>query len=265
MTKRGKVLRDTTSGPGLLMIEGQQYHFSLDGVWASEATPKPGQVVDVELDSRGKLNAITVVSESQLAKELAEAATATTGQRASAHLAGIYMPTLAAGGLLAAAWFLLTAVSIQSPFPGRLEFTFWEILGFLNTGNLREMLDGRGMRGAGLYGWLALIALAGPLLPHFWKDKRALLGGILPLVFMAIVGIVVHAALDNTIGGSSDGATAEASKHAREAAFKAISLGLGTYLSIIASLYFALMSAKSFLITKARSTERFESPQQKAA
>src|ERR1700730_8719823 len=82
MKKRGKVLRDPRTGPGLsgpdrtlpglLMIEGRQYWFSLEGVWKSEIPPKPGLAVDVKLDRAGQILAIAVVSESQLAKEQAE-------------------------------------------------------------------------------------------------------------------------------------------------------------------------------------------------
>lgn len=70
--KRGKILRDPRAGPGLLMIEGRQYWFSMEGVWKSEVPPKPGLAVDVKLDRAGQILAITAVSESQLAKEQAE-------------------------------------------------------------------------------------------------------------------------------------------------------------------------------------------------
>ena len=76
MTKRGKVLRDANAGPGLLMVEGQQYPFTLEGVWKSEVPPKPGLVVEVDFDSTGQVTGITAVPESQLAKEQAEAAMA---------------------------------------------------------------------------------------------------------------------------------------------------------------------------------------------
>ena len=82
MKKRGKVLRDPRTGPGLtgphrmlpglLMIEGRQYWFCLDGVWKSEIPPKPGLTVDVKLDHVGRILAITAVSDSQLAEEQAE-------------------------------------------------------------------------------------------------------------------------------------------------------------------------------------------------
>jgi hypothetical protein len=72
MKKRGKVLRDPRTGPGLLMIEGRQYWFRLEGVWKSEVPPKPGLAVDVKFDNAGQILVITAVSESQLAEEQAE-------------------------------------------------------------------------------------------------------------------------------------------------------------------------------------------------
>src|SRR6266481_8693844 len=67
MKKRGKVLRDPHTGPGLLMIEGRQYWFCLEGVWKSQMPPTPGLAVDVKLDHARQIIAITAVSESQLA------------------------------------------------------------------------------------------------------------------------------------------------------------------------------------------------------
>jgi len=264
MTKRGRVLRDTTSGPGLLMIEGQQYRFSLEGVWKSETPPKPGLVVDVELDALGKVRAIAVVPESQLAREQAEAAGGLALQKGenlgSSRLAKIGMPSLAAAGLLAAAWFFLTAASIQFPFPGRLEFTFWQILGFLNAGNVPELLDRSSGPSTGLYGLAAMVALAGPFIHYFWKDKRALLGGLLPLVFMIVVAIAVRSSIHGALGDGN----ADVGKQIH-GTMKAVSLGLGTYLSILASLYFAFTSAKGFLVAKASEGEELDAPQRKAA
>ena len=102
LTKRGKVLRDTTLGQGLLIVEGQQCPFSREGEWKSESAPKPGQVVDVELDSRGKVRAITVVPDAQLARE--QAATAVSSRTKHHDLAfslveRIGLPSLAAAGL----------------------------------------------------------------------------------------------------------------------------------------------------------------------
>jgi hypothetical protein len=70
--KRGKVLRNPRSGPGLLIIEGQQHRFFHNHAWKSEVPPKPGVAVDVMLDHEGQVLAITAVSDSQLAKERAQ-------------------------------------------------------------------------------------------------------------------------------------------------------------------------------------------------
>jgi hypothetical protein len=80
MRKRGKVLRDPYAGPGLLMIEGRQYPFLLT-VWKSEGPPKPGLAVDVDFAENGQILAISMVSESQIAKERCAAAGQKKGWR----------------------------------------------------------------------------------------------------------------------------------------------------------------------------------------
>ena len=81
MAKRGKVLRDPNAGPGLMIVEGQQHPFFLEGFWQSEVPPKPGLAVEVDFDSQGKVSRITVVPEAQLAKEQAEMAPAAAKKR----------------------------------------------------------------------------------------------------------------------------------------------------------------------------------------
>jgi hypothetical protein len=56
--KRGKVLREPGAGPGLMMVEGQQFPFSLTDLWQSPQPPKIGMSVDAEFDRDGKLVAI---------------------------------------------------------------------------------------------------------------------------------------------------------------------------------------------------------------
>ena len=84
MRKRGKVLRDPFAGPGLLMVEGRQYPFSLEPMWKSDGPPKPGLLVDIEFGKNGQIVAISVVPETELAKEKAAAAGA--GGRGGATL-----------------------------------------------------------------------------------------------------------------------------------------------------------------------------------
>ena len=60
--KQGKVLRDTSVGPGLLIVEGQQYHFSLADLWRSDLPPKVGMVVEAEFNRNGQLIAIRALT-----------------------------------------------------------------------------------------------------------------------------------------------------------------------------------------------------------
>jgi hypothetical protein len=262
MTKRGKVLREPTSGPGLLMMEGQQYRFPWD-VWRSVAPPKAGLVVDVELDAQGGVQAVTVVPDSQLTKEQAEASMVLARPKdrnmpsSLITITRIGLIRLAAAGLLCTAWFFLTDVSVQVPFPGRLEFTFWQMLGFLQPSNVPELLDGHGSPGAGLYGLVAIAALAGPFLHHFWKDKRAFMGGLLPLAVMIVVGVAVRTRLQSALGAGNEGNYAETSK--------TVSLGLGAYLSILVGLYFAFIAAQGFLAATRGARHQIDSPRRKAA
>src|SRR5215469_7914471 len=65
MRVRGKVLREPGAAPGLLMIDGQQFRFWLDGVWHSDLRPKPGLAVNVELNRELQVIGITVIPEAQ--------------------------------------------------------------------------------------------------------------------------------------------------------------------------------------------------------
>jgi hypothetical protein len=265
MKKRGKVLRDV--GPGLLMVEGQQYPFWLEGIWKSDVPPKPGMVVDVEFDKEGKIISIYAVPESQLAKEQAEAAMAVAREKGAALASGMVakfgLPSLVAAGLLIIGWFFLSTVTVQLPFMGKLEFTFWHILGYLNVNNGLQLLERNRHPSAGFYGFLALVALVGPFVHHFWKDKRAALGGTAPLLFMVIVGLMIRSSIQSAFSGGSD--PAGVARQMQEEAMKAVSLGFGAYISVLVSLYFAAVGTKRFLATKGAETLQFEKSQRAAA
>ena len=114
MTRRGKVLRDTASGPGLLMVGGQQYPFTLEGVWRSEMPPRPGMVVDVDMEPAGQVTAVYAVPESQLAKEQAEAAMSAAKEKGAEVAAGLVakfgIPHLVAAVALVLGWIYFATV-----------------------------------------------------------------------------------------------------------------------------------------------------------
>lgn len=258
MIKRGKVLRDGSAGLGLLAVDGQHYQFSMEGVWRSNVPATAGMTVDVEFNSDAAIVGITQVADPQIAKEQAEAVVKVAREKGSvvvsAAVARFGLPLLIATGLMLLSWLFLGAVSVQSLF-GKLSFTFWQVLGFLNADSpLEGAMSGRGGASAGFYGFLALLSLAGPYVPYFWKDKRAGLAGVLPLAFMLAVGIMLRSNVHTAMGGTLDGALGDMQRQAQQEMMSAVSLGFGAYLALLVSLYLAAMGAKQFLVARASET-----------
>jgi hypothetical protein len=255
MTTRGKILRDTSAGNGLMVAGGQQYSFTLDGAWRSEVPPAVGMTVEAEMNESGQVTSLRLVSDSQLTREQAQAAlTAAKGKGAqifSGIVARVGAPNLVALLILLIGWFLLSAVSIQSPV-GSTSFTFWQLLGFLNAKNAIDVMmqAGTGKPSTGIYGLLGFVCLVGPWVRYFWKDKRALLGGVLPLLFMLIVWLIARSSMNSALGvGAASGVDPNdpmVQEMTKEIS-KAISIGFGIYLSALACLYFGGIAVKDFL------------------
>lgn len=235
MTKRGKVLRDPHAGPGLVMAEGRQYLFVLEGIWKSDAPPRPGMLVDLDLDEGGQARAIYVVSEWQLAQEQAQAGGGQASRKrppAFSFASPFGIALLLGTAILAVAWWFLPAFTVQSRLFGRLEFTFWQGLAFLDSQPAFEGLGQRGSSGAGIYASAAMMALAGPFLFFFWKDRLAILAGLLPLLFTATAGAAVYSAMVRTTGTGL-----------------LPTPGLGIYLAALAGVYLALLAVRQFAVS----------------
>lgn len=236
MAKRGRIVRDPTTGPGLMMVQGRQHVFGLDGVWKSDALPRPGVVVDVEFDDAGAVSAVTAVPEARLAREQLEAALALArsgGAYLGAGLVGrLGLLQLAALGLLVISWFWLGVLDVDATLPGHWQATFWHIVGALDAGRSLDVPGNGSAPTFGLYRLVALVCLAGPLLACLWHNKRAHLASLLPLAFMLIV-VLQSIELVRSVGE------------------KTVSMGEGAFLAALASLYFALAGIKRFLVAKA--------------
>lgn len=266
MKHRGKILRDTNAGPGLLSSGGNQHPFTLETHWKSDLPPKVGMVVDVALDGAGSLAAVTPVADAQLAREQAElamqAARAKGGALAAGLTARFGLPTLVALAALALGWFVLNTIAVQLSAQYGVGMSFWKLLGVLNSpAGLMGGLSGGGA-GSGIYGFLCIVALLAPLLPQFWNDRRAHLGGLLPLAFMLLVALMFYFGINDSVkqaqgaagifGGEQAARMAESvsSMMLREA-MRAISFGAGAWLALLASLYLAGRGLMKFLAAKA--------------
>jgi hypothetical protein len=262
MTKRGRVLRVPGDTPGLLMVEGQQFRFAIEGLWKSHVSPAPGLEVDVDLDGNSQLVAVAAATDSQLNRDQNEPGNAKAIRRTIQSFARIMakcgVMKLAAIVVLIAAWSLLTNVSMQIPLVGRIDLTFWQVLGLLNK---RNAMQGTYLRGesysVGYYGWLAAVALTGPFLNRVWKDKRALLGGLAPFLFTLIVWILARSMMQNASAGSFSNTHTDLGEAVQSEVMKIVSLGVGAYLSALAGLYLGVVSTKQFLSMQSAEVGRF--------
>ena len=261
MKKRGKVLRDTTMGNGLLMVDGRQFPFTLEGMWQSEDAPRVGAVVEVEFSGDDTVAGIVALSETVLAREQAEqaivAARAKGAQLASGMVGRFGLPTLVALGALALAWAFFNTVTVQANAEFKVGITFWKLLGMLNSpSGILASLNGSDSS-AGLYGLLALAALLAPLAPQFWADRRAHLGGLMPLAFMLVVALMVYNGISSSmgeaqsmvgmVGGKAGEMVREMQAEMARQAMRAVSLGVGFYMAAAASLYLAARGSIKFL------------------
>jgi hypothetical protein len=244
MAKRGKVLRDPHMGPGLLMVEGKQYPFLMEGVWRSDIPAKPGLPVHVDFDPDGKLSAITPVPQSELDQEQARYVRSRLFDSWTTS-SGILLRAAATAALLAC-WFFLTAISIHLPFFGNLDLTFWQVLGYLNTGSSLPLLEVQGNPDPGIFGFLAVLVLVGPFLPYFWRDRRSLVGGVLPLGFMLLVAYRFEGSLEGTIAAQVSGMSVPLQPNVHSI-FSTFSVGLGAYLSASLAICFVVLSTKKFM------------------
>lgn len=252
MSQRGRVLRDPSpSDPGLVIVAGRQFSFSLEGTWKSLTLPKPGLDVEVEVNADGTVSSLVAVPESQLAKEQAErtlnAAREGLSALAASAAARFGTPTLIATCALFVGWFFLSALTYDAGMIGKLDFTLWRFLGLLNSSNgFQSLLSMREGADAGIYGLLAWLALLGPFVGAFWNDKRARLGGLLPLAFMLLVVVVARVSLVSAVSG----APGEVIDAEQAEIRKGVSLGVGAYISMLASLYLAFNGVKRFLAAR---------------
>jgi len=267
MLKRGKILRDTSLGDGLLAIEGRQYPFRLDGRWKSDVAPKTDMVVEVAFSGADEVASITAVTDTQLAREQAELALSAVKEKGALLASGVVarfgVELLAAMALLLLGWFVLNTISIQLSSSYGIGISFWQTLAVINSpSGVMNAFGAGGGNGGGIYSALALLALAGPLAPFFWKDPRAHLGGVLPLLCMALVAAMIYSGIQDGIKQAQIAASSFGGLQAQQMiadmtagmvaqAIKAISIGAGGYLSLIASLYLAAKGVIKFLAAKA--------------
>ena len=258
MAKRGRVLREPYAGPGLMMVEGRQYPL-IEELWRSEVPAKPGLAVNVDFDRKGNLRSITAALEPQVNGDFAPRAFGIgTLATEDATLGTALFVQLAGAMLLLVAWCSLTALSIHLQFAGSVELTFWQVLGYLNAGGLRQISEMAATPDAGVLGFAAILVLAGPLLHFFCADRRAALGGFLPLGFILCIAYMAYSNLRGSAYGQVQ------ARFPREI-FSAISIGFGTYVFVSLAIYMAVLSVKQFIAARAAGEKEIGRSQEASA
>jgi hypothetical protein len=240
LRSRGTVIKVPDATPGLLIVNGQQLPFALEGRWRSPVAPAVNMSVDVELDTAGAVASVSVVDAQQVARERLEQFGGIAQQqgKVAAEMARQGVGTLAArmgtAPLVAAvaiwvAWFFLPAVSITF-FTESRSFTFWEILGL----DLQNPFNLTGSHG--LFGLIGLLAIAAPFARPFVVHPQASWLNAVPLAFVVLAVLRLVYTISRAAGNV--GANREVSSFVQEL----ISLGSGAYVLVIAGAFLAFLA-----------------------
>jgi hypothetical protein len=264
---RGKIMRDTNAGPGIVFVDGAQKSFTLETHWKSSSPPKVGAVVEVTVDSAGNPLSVELIDETALAKEQAQKALNFASENGKQYFgllrAKVGAPTLISVALLAFGWIFLAALNVRVSASFGHSITFYEVLKLTNSGGtLLEALDGLTYSGAGLYGLVMWVALLAPIASHFLDNKFLNLGYCAPLAFMLIVTAIVYFSIKHDVevaqqasremfGGQMGKLAQGMVSEVISATLKALSIGLGIYLTGAVAACLAFIGVKKFLASTA--------------
>ena len=160
---RGTIIKVPDVTPGLLIVNGQQLAFTLEGRWKSPVAPAPNMSVEVDVDDSGAIAAVSVVDAQQIARERLEqfggvaqqqgkVAAEMARQGVGALAARMGTAPMVAAIALWVAWFFLPLVVIEF-FGTSRSVTFWQVLG-LDSQNPFDQTGSHGL--SSLLGLLAI-------------------------------------------------------------------------------------------------------------
>ena len=205
---RGTIIKVPDATPGLLLLDGGQYAFTLEGVWRSAMAPAANQSVIVELDSADAVLSITVVDQQQIAKEkLAELSgvAKVQGKVVAAQIESVIRAlaarmgsaTLGIAVLIWITWFLFHAAGVGEGGVDMGSYTFWKLIG-TNFADQVSVMDPGHARG-----WLRLlgfVAIVAPFLAPFIREAWSRYLNAAPLAVVLLAWIVLHANMAGTFG-----------------------------------------------------------------
>lgn len=243
MTKRGRILRDTNTGPGVLTVEGAQYTFTLEKMWRSDVPPRIGMPVDVFFAPDGVLEAVDAVSEGQIAKEQAQWALSGMLSKGAAAQSGLRsrfgLPVLLTEALLLISFFLLPNMKFGGGFGGRV-FSGWDAVGLDPATTATN--------NHGILGFLAL-ALFAPLVVPFVQKTWSRWLYAAPFAFSVVALCCVYYEIQNAgraareaVGGVFGADAVRSFGNPMEGMF---SPAFGAFLVLLCSIYLLTRALKA--------------------
>ncbi len=262
---RGRILQyNGSDGTGTIAAADQQYKFDI-GMWKSPTAPTIGKTVELVVDN-SLVSAVTIVPDNVLLREktaelggklgtlvsgLGKSAGAGAASGATPHAGGgaAVMSGAAPGFNLASnpivqRYGMLTLGAYVVFLIGTLALNAISItfLGSSQGKPLYDIADLMSQLGGGSgVKFMLVIAYASIAVPLVWKDKRAWLALVLPL--LAVLGAVwsgIHT-INSAAGGFGGG------QNGGPSASDLFSLGFGFYVSLIAGLVLAWGGVQRFL------------------
>lgn len=261
-TVRGRVLRDTNNGMGLLSVSGRQIPFSLEENWLGDIAPTIQMNIDVVLDSAGNVITVTPVSDKDIAQEKIKALSSDLSSKFQDQLPlvkiyanAIGTPVLVAAAVLFVSWVWLSLVSVRVSAGLSQNVTMLDALSIINMGANLETL-GRGSSGSsGIFGIVCVLAMLAPLVPAFIKHRYINLCFFAPLIFSLVFSIATFIKLRAyaNVARESMGAFGGNSQMNNminaimDQIMASVSIGFGAYLSVAVVLYLAAHGSIKFL------------------
>lgn len=196
---KGTIIKTPDSTPGLLVVDGQQKSFALEGIWKSEVAPAVNMAVDIECDGAGLITGLTAVDAQKEAREKLEKigdeaqkrgkeAVVIAQQGVGALAARMGKVALIATVIVWIAWFFMPGLGFSVSFFGAGQtksYTLWDALSLDPSNNMNP----------GSFGLLNLIVIVGilaPLAALFIRHRQARYLYAAPLACLLIAWFTVQ-------------------------------------------------------------------------
>lgn len=193
---RGTIVKVPGAGPGLVMVNGEQKQFMLEGIWKSPVAPAANMTVDVDLDASDSVTAVRVVDVQQIAREQMKQLSGVAQERGkeAAEMARQGIGALAArmgavalgcAVLVWVVWFFLPVAGIDTG-GGKMSYSFWNLIA-VDFKDLESLATGGSH---GFFSLIGLLAIAVPFAAPFVQATWSKYLNAAPLAYI-VLGLII--------------------------------------------------------------------------